>query len=411
MKSTMKKIYVLAALFLLTGTLLIHAHEEAVAEEQTLFFDSESEYYRVRSYISEEHAQNIGEQLDTYLEFFNSYFHFNLEDLGYKLKARIFNSQAEYDTYLSAAIDETREEFVYLHNSDPSRSELVGAVEDDADLAQDFTHQAFVQFIRALTNNPPLWLQEGFAVYFEEVIYVSGNLEDGNTLAWLETLKSILMGDRSDEALSPERLLSISLEAARENIEVFYPQSWALVYYLINTEHNLHNRILWDSITAMNSEVPLEENSRMVYERVFQWVDMDVFVNSFMEYFDALKTYSNLVEDGIAAYELGNLDGAAENLLQAVARRDDSHIPYYYLGLINYDQGNYGSAAAYYQEAMNRGQKDALIYYALGLNAFADNQYEQAREYLSTTLELDSESFSEKVDRVQERMDDQRDLL
>ena len=384
---------------------LIYAQDLLPAEDQAPPFEYESEYYRVRSYISEAHAQESGMRLDAYFGHFNKYFHFDLAELDYKLRVQIFGSQEEYDGYLSGQIDEQREEFVYLHNSVPSRSELVGATENGAPFDQSFTHQAFVQFIRTFIDNPPLWLREGFAVYFEETQYDPLGLNAGNDLAWLATLKNIILGNRNDEALSNEDIFFIDLENAKENIEVFYPQSWGIVYYLINTEKTEHNRILWDAISAMDPEVDLRTNSQLVYKNALQWIPPEVLAESFLEYFVALKTYPELIEGGIVNYIQGNLASAREDMQQAIELRDDNFVPYYYLGLINYDEGNYGLAELFYQKALDIEQQDATIYYALGLNAFVNNQYEKASAYFETTLELDQESFAEKVDRVQKRME------
>src|SRR5690606_19187958 len=110
-------------------------------------------------------------------------------------------------------------------------------------------------------------------------------------LSWLETIKDILFGDRAAEALSPEQILASNVETAKQNIEVFYPESWALVNYLLNSTIKAHNRILWDSIAALKPNASLEENSANVVKAAFQWVPQEDLFESFVTYFDQKLTY------------------------------------------------------------------------------------------------------------------------
>jgi tetratricopeptide (TPR) repeat protein len=389
---------------MLTVSVLLLATAAVAAQTS---FAYESDHYRVRSHISDDHAQDTAERLEAYLSMFNEYFHFDLNDLDYKLKVQVFDSYTQYDRYLTRLIDETRDEFVYLHYSDVSRSELVGALEAGDEYDASFTHQAFIQFLRAFVNNPPLWIREGFAVYFEAAVYEAdfGAVSNRENLSWLETLKDILFGARFQEGLTADQILAIDVESAKDNIDVFYPEAWGIINYLVNTDNRTHNRILWDAISAMDPEADLVSNSAGVYQSAFQWVNEEELQNSFLEYFQEKKTYKELIEAGIADYEAGNLDASEQNFLVAINRQDISHIPHYYLGLINYDRGNYTLAELNYKTALEMGSTAALTYYALGVNAFADDRYEDATDYLETTIQLDPANFTQKVTQILDRME------
>lgn len=366
----------------------------------------ESEHYRVRSYVSVEQAEQLAVQLEALAVLYNDFFHFDLDDLGHKLRVQVFADKAGFDTYVSRLIGETRSEFVYLHYSDATRSELVGFASDDKAVAASVPHQAFIQFFRAYVANPPLWLREGFAVYFEATEYDDNFKAAVNreNLSWLETIKDILFGDRAAEALSPEQILASNVETAKRNIEVFYPESWALVNYLLNSTIKAHNRILWDSIAALKPNASLEENSANVVKAAFQWVPQEDLFESFVTYFDQKLTYKELIEAGVAAYDTKNLGAAESYFVQAIDRRDDSFVPHYYLGLINYDRGNFDLAKYNYQTALDMGADPALTLYALGVNAFAGNVYEEAETFLQQSSELDPENFGDKVAQILERI-------
>ncbi|KGE70754.1 tetratricopeptide repeat protein [Spirochaeta lutea] len=394
----MKRILLFSLICLLMGGL-------AAAQDNTFVY--ESTHYRVRSNVSADHAQSTADQLEALAVLFNDFFHFDLDELDNPLRVQVFREQPQFDRYLERLIGETRDEFVYLHYSDPSRSELVGFLGTNQELGKSMTHQAFIQFIRAFVPNPPLWLREGFAVYFEEAQYEPGfgAAVAKENLSWLETLKTILFGERIGEALTPEQILAIDTEAAREQIQVFYPEAWGVVNYLVNTDIKAHNRILWDSIAALSPEASLAENSARVLQAAFRWVPEEDLLESFLSYFDGKKTYRELIEGGVAAYEGKALDDAEYYFQQAINRRDTSYIPYYYLGLINYDRGNHSLAGLNYQQALEKGATPALTYYALGVNAFAATEYEEAREYLETTVRLDPDSFTDKAGEILARIE------
>jgi hypothetical protein len=394
----MKRILLISLFVLLVGGI-------AAAQDNNFVF--ESDHYRVRSNVSAELAQGAAEQLEALATLFNDYFHFDMDGLTQPLRVQIFRERDQFNRYLERLIGQTRNEFVYLHYTDPSRSELVGYFDTENELEKSMTHQAFIQFFRAFVPNPPLWLREGFAVYFEEAVYEPGFAAAvaKENVSWLETLKEILFGDRQNEALTPEQILAIDTENAREQIQVFYPEAWGIVNYLVNTEIKAHNRILWDSIAALRPEAGLAENSARVLEAAFQWVPEDDLLESFLTYFENKKTYRELIEGGVTAYEQKETDQAEYYFQQALNRKDTSYIPYYYLGLINYDRGNYSLAGLNYQKALEKGATPALTYYALGVNAFAATEYEEARKYLETTVRLDPDSFTEKAGEILSRIE------
>jgi len=367
----------------------------------------ESARYRVRSHVSQEHAVEIANHMEALSGLYNGYFHFAADQVSHKLRVQVFQSKVDFDRYLQRLIGETRSEYVYLHYNDTSRSELVGFYREGDVLNRSIAHQGFVQFLRAHVANPPLWMREGFAVYFEEAQVDSsfGAALDKENLNWLETLKDFLFGSRQAAALTPQEVLAIDVESARETIDVFYPESWGVVHYLLNSPIRSHNRILWSSIAALDPTASLEENSQRVLEAAFQWVPEENLLESFLTYFDTLKTYRELVEGGVASYEAGRLSEAEMQFVQAIARQDTSPVPHYYLGLINYDRGNYNLAQFNYETAMEMGANPAITYYALGVNAFADNRYTEAQTFLESTISLDPDTFAEKASIILQRIE------
>jgi tetratricopeptide (TPR) repeat protein len=367
----------------------------------------ETEHFSVTSYVSPEDAENSAKKLEAFLGIFNGYFHFSLDKIQSKLKVKIFETKARFDTYVQRLIGETRDDYVYLHYSNQARSELVGYT-DEATKASDagIAHQAFVQYIRAFVPNSPLWLREGFGVYFESLNWdiTTQTATENENLSWLETFKAIQYGDKSSSALTLDEVLTISSDDAKTKIQSFFPQSWGLVHYLANTQVRDHSRILWDTIVNLDPAAALIDNSNKVKTTAFGWVASDSFTKGMQDYYTAKKTFPELVKEGIELYSNGKLKDAELVFTKAATSNPSSYVPPYYLGLINYDNGQYTKAEEFYSAALEKGAGPAQTTYALGVNAFADNRYDAAKAYFERTVVLDA-SFTEKTAEILKRMD------
>lgn len=370
------------------------------------FNEVESEHYRVLSQVGVNQAARTASKLEAMLELYNSYFHFDIDELDVKMTVRIFEEKSGFDSYLNRVIGETRDDFIYLHYNDLARSELVGYYMDGEDFDFALTHQNFVQYMRAFIANPPLWLREGFAVFFEQAEY-DNDFEAvvyRENLSWLGTLKELVGGEASASLIPVDRMLTIDVESARENLNVFYPQAWGMVSFLVNAENREINRILWDSISALHPSASMEENARRINQQALKWVDTAFLAERFVEYVEERKSFKGLVEEGMDLYADGQVDQAEENFVKATKLRDDNHIPFYYLGLINYDKGNYDLAEFYYQEGLDRGAEEVLSYYALGVNAFAANRFDSAQNYLQEVTAAGESEYQEEAEDLLARL-------
>ncbi len=396
-------------------------------------YEIQSDYYHITSGVDRDHASATARRMEAMLQLYNSHFRFPLEELSEPFRVRIFASQDRYDTYLQTVIGETRQGFVYLHYRDPRKSELVGYYTPDGGLEQSLIHQSFVQFLRGFIQHPPLWIREGFAVYYEASRYnpETNQAVYRENLAWLDTLKAILDTDAIPfDAIPFDTILSMTQEEARNNLNVFYPQAWGMVSFLLdggnpqagNPQARLQkasrpatsrpettnpdiSRILWDSISAMKPQASLEENVDAVYRSAFRWVDQTDLTRKFRNYIASRKTYQGWVSYGVEAFNNEEYQTAEDAFINAVNLDEDEtgYVPYYYLGLIHYQHGTYSLADYYYQEALARGSDNALTLYALGANAYADNRYDDAEEYLEETVRIDP-SYRDKARTILTRI-------
>ncbi|AFG38069.1 tetratricopeptide repeat protein [Spirochaeta africana] len=371
-------------------------------------FTANTAYYQVTSHVSEEHATAVAEELTALFDFFNSYFHFEPTELEQALQVRVFADRDAYHDYISRFIDRPGEDFVYLHYSDPSRSQLVGVADDTSQNRTALSHQGFIQFLRSFIPHPPLWMREGFAVYFESVRYDPefATISYRENLAWLETLKAEAEAGLFRE-LDPEDILHMDTRQAQEQLEQFYPRAWGLVSFLLHSPVREYNRLMWDAISSLDRHASLEENNQRVVERSFRWVNSDTLKEDLQFYIETRQTFRGLVQEGIEYYADGQHERAEQRFIQALNLQDSNYIPFYYLGLINYTRGNYTLADFYYGTALDLGAEQALTLYALGVNAYADQRFEEAVELLNSTLELDPEQYQDKVDLLMARIQEE----
>ena len=365
------------------------------------FFEHASDHYRVRSQVGRVHAEETALKLEAMMRLFNDYFRFDPGQLPTKLNVRIFQEKADFDRYLRRVIGETRDDFTYLHYADLARSELVGFYSEGESFDLSLSHQGFVQFFRAFIANPPLWLREGFAVFFEQSEYDDDfqTVIYRENLSWLETLQSIIDGTAGADPIPLRQMLRMDVEEARRQIDVFYPQAWGVVSFLVNAPNRDINRILWDTISALEPRATKEENEANIEQEVLRWLNEDFVLERFVEYVSERRSFRGLVEDGIEHYDSGRVVEAESVFVQALQLREDSFVPHYYLGLINYDKSNHSLAEYYYNQALSRGADEALTYYALGVNAFADNRFDDAMRYLDETVEIDP-GYSDKAQEL-----------
>lgn len=356
--------------------------------------------YEVYSERGADDAKTIAAALDVYYGLFDAVFHFDGNWSGRKLRVRMTADKDSFDSYLQGALGSTRDDVVYLHYSRPERCELVLFPKDGGVFDRSFAHQAFVQYLRAYVPNPPVWLREGFAIFFESARYDPAvkSISFGENLAWLETVKAmgsalpsvqdiLLAGD--DRNLAPEKL---------------YPASWAFVSFLANAQQEAYHRFLWEAILLLDPAADAAANSLAVAERGQALVKADQAEKDFLAYLGQRKTFAELVDQGRSEYASKDYVAAEQSFIAAAELRNDHYAPHYYLGLLAYARGEYALAETHYRTALQMGAEEAVVDYALGVNAAADGRSVDAVTYLEKAKELAPARYASRVDDLVKRL-------
>jgi hypothetical protein len=364
-----------------------------------VFGQASSDHYMVLSELGQDRADGLVRQLEALFKLYNGFFRYDPADLKAKLNVREFKDKDGFDVYMNQIVGQTKDDFVYLHYPSPERSELLVFSKGEPDFSASLAHQGFVQFIKAFIPNPPLWIREGVAVCFESARWddKAGKLDFPENLAWLETVKSLK--DRS--LLMPlDKLLSIGQDEASGDLDVFYPQAWALTSFLLNSDDKAYNRLLWDAIGALRRDASLDDNQDAIVKIVGAWYGNDATEKAFEAYLAQRKTFPELVAAGVRKYADKAWKDANDAFAAAESMNAESYVPEYYLGLIAYAQNDFDGAESHYKQALALGCDPAITNYALGVNAYAQNRLDDAKGFLKIARDDAPDRYGDKVDSL-----------
>lgn len=317
---------------------------------------------------------------------YNKVFRFDSSLLASPLKVRVFTDKSEYDSYVVSLVGSTRPGAIYIHYRNPANRELVihrGSSEE----ASIVPHQAFIQFLRAFITDPPPWLREGFAVYFNTLKYdrARGTLVYEENLNWLETAKR--------SAINPEAVLQSG--AVFPNIQAF---SGAMVSFFMADKNGGYYRSLTDSFMVLSTGASTEENVQLMYQRLTLFNPIADLTRDYNNYIAGKKTFTELVEEGQRAYNAKNYSSAEESFRKAAELRSNHYAPSYYLGLVAYENKKYNEAEDFYKKALDYGGEKAMIQYARGVNAAAAGKKAEAIAFLEEAAAADSARYKARSD-------------
>ena len=371
----------------------------ALSAQETTFAQAKTDHYLVWAETGQERADELSKILEGLFALFEEDMRLNPAVLKSRLTVRDFADKEQFDNYLMQIVGETKGDFVYLQYPTPERSELLIFDKDKTDFAASLAHQAFVQYLKTFIPNPPLWIREGFAVYYERAAWdaSAGKVMFAENTAWLETLKAL---QNSGKLFSTEALLAASSEKVAASLDVFYPQSWGFVSFLLGSGNPRYARFLWDSLSTLSPTASLEENQRAVSDLFHRWHDAKAAQEDFLTWLAGRKTFAELVEEGVRLYGEKKAEEAEAVLAEALTKNEGNYIPYYYLGLLSYGKSEFDMAEYYYKTAGQLGCDPATTNFALGLNAYAMNRFDDARAYLTKAKEAAPERYATRVDEV-----------
>lgn len=359
----MKKIMILLALI---STALLYGQD---------VYTAETDHYRVESQISASDAEIKGDQLESFYSVFNDVFRF--PDLEYKLNVQVLPNLSTYQSFTRTLTGTAYDSYVYIHHPKPVERELLLYEGSTEDMIFALAYQASIQFIMNHVSNPPLWIREGFSVYFSK----SSGPELERKFAALKN---------KENRIKIGTLVTMDNSAAAAVFTDFRTEAWAFVTFLMNTDNKQYTRFLYDTISNLSS--PASRSVKVTED----------LQDGFDTYLKGFLTAQELMNLGVEHYNKGEAGAASESFTRLTALSPDSWQPYYFLGLLSYDAADYGNADKWYGKAGEKGAPEALVAYVTGLTAWKSERIDEAKGLLSKAIRLDKEKYEKKAGDILE---------
>jgi tetratricopeptide (TPR) repeat protein len=358
----------------------------AAAIEPVRAADSSAHY----EIISDTGAGDLtGRRLEALFEVFNRVFMFDPAQGALPLRVRVFSNTGEYANYIRSAPAETAAGALYLHYAQSGKRELViDQSETGAD--NSLPWQAFIQYLRAFVEQPPLWMQKGFASFFSALSFT----EDGKpvyeeNLSWLQTVKNMKNRPPIQDIL-----------LAESGGPEFTSLACSLVSFFMNGGNEEYTRSFTDSLMTLSNENTQAQNSSAMMRRLFLGHGTDKMTRDYEQYIYSRKSFAQLIAEGQSAYSSGDMTGAELLFRAAMEIKSGNFIPYYYLGLLAYGAGKFNLAHEFYLESVGKGADAATAYYALGLNAASADKPNDAMEYLRRATQEAPARYRDKTEKL-----------
>ncbi len=253
----------------------------AAAEKGPSFartFEHESEHYLIRSDLSKEICYEASQLLE---KAYTSYsVHLKRVEGLEKTRFRvfIFSGEASYHRYADDAFGGRRESTAGVY-SGLVKQLLIWNLPDRADRLRTTLHEGFHQYLDAVTDDTPVWFNEGLAEYYELAETVDGKFKDGQVNQ--DHLRTL-----DDAGIAP---LAEFLRIAQadfyveENVSRNYSQAWAFVHFLRNSTRE--NR---DSFEGLFRRLTEGVSARVAVHDTFSEQELDALEAQFIAYLDGL---------------------------------------------------------------------------------------------------------------------------
>jgi len=357
-------------------------------------------------------TQELAEAFNAFWAAFNEVFRFNPDTNGRKCNIVILPNKAAFDAYISERIGESRDQYVFLKYANPDVSQLVlypnGTAEGYAAFAGPaLNRQLFLQYLYGFVAEPPVWVRDGFQAWFERLTWnpTTKAIDASGYPAWLETAKR----QAADPALRTSIGQILAAVTGAYDSARLYPQEWAFVAFLLSSETPIYQRfghdtcVLLEGETGYNAESQ-QQNTDRIRNRFARYQSEISADADFARWLGGQKTFNELLQAGVSAYNGGNFSDANKQLLAAYAVRGTDPMVLYYLGLLAYSEKRYAEADAWYQKSLAAGGETSTINWALGLSAYADKRFAEAKRFIDMASSSNAARYGEKAKQILKSM-------
>jgi len=207
----------------------------------TMPFEVETAHYQVKTDISERVGKNAGRAMEQLYKAYSKIF--NAEDIpqGRKAEVLIFDTKGAFLKYAQSINTQPRADTLGFFRSASDGSSSIVTFRRQTDefntlstLYHEGTHQ-FITLVLGRANRPPLWVNEGLAVYFENSTWRKGKLRTG-----IIPRKRLL---HLQHSLRQGKMVHLAdlIQRGRPTFDgLCYAESWSLVYFFVHANRGAY---------------------------------------------------------------------------------------------------------------------------------------------------------------------------
>lgn len=255
---------------------ILAAADKGPAFERT--FEYVSDHYVVRSDLSREICFEAAQMLE---RAYGSYsIHLKrvsgLENTRFRVY--VFSGEASYHRYTDEAFGRSRENTAGVY-SGLVKQLLIWNLPDRDDRHRTTIHEGFHQYLDAVTDEAPVWFNEGLAEYYERAETVDGRFQTGQVA--LDHVR--LLRETAPAPLAEFLRIRPGEFYVKETVSRNYAQGWALIHFLRHSTRS--NQAIFD--TLFQSLTTGASAAAAVHE-AFASTDLDALDAAFRAHLDAL---------------------------------------------------------------------------------------------------------------------------
>jgi len=239
-------------------------------------FEERTDHYHVTSNIDRRTCVDAARILEVAFERFSGALRpVELED-GAEFRVYLFDGENGYQRYVSDLFGQRRENTAGLYS--PMLDQLlIWNLPDREAMLRTVRHEGFHQYFSQLVRDPPVWLNEGLAEYWEAADFTKSRSK------MVPVRREYLGAFTGMFAFNRTRLTTfVALDPASfyANAEVTYGLAWSFVYFLLHSTRE--NQALFDELI---DRLAAGESGRVATEAVFgdRLGPLDVRMGQFMK--------------------------------------------------------------------------------------------------------------------------------
>ena len=252
-----------------------------------IVYEKETEHYKIKTDIAQDKCDLYGAQLETLCKYYAEVF--DVKDKALRKKqVYIFNTQEGYQTYAEFSTKDRAEYTLgYYH---PHYQELLvfERATKEAQVFHVLYHEGFHMFIDAVMPAIPIWLNEGFAEYFNGTELAGAQdkwaiTKKGLTISRLDNIQQYIT---LNGMVSFEQIMNETQEEFYGNdVDERYAQAWSMVHFFIHYQQGVYQGALKDYIKALKAG----KSRLQAFEETFKKKDLIKMQKEWMTYTKNLK--------------------------------------------------------------------------------------------------------------------------